>query len=106
MAVNDPPIAVADTLSNITEDSGARTIPFSALLSNDSPGPANEAGQTLTIISVGSGVGGSVAISGTDVIFTPIGDFSGSAGFIYIIQDNGTTAGTNDFKTASATVSF
>ncbi len=103
---NDPPVATANTLTPVAEDSGPRIIPFSVLLSDDTPGPPNESGQTLTIISVGSPVGGSVLISGTDVIFTTTADFNGTASFTYTIRDNGTTAGTNDFQTASAPVSF
>ena len=38
--VNDPPVAVDDTLSAVAEDSGQRTIPAATLLANDSPGPA------------------------------------------------------------------
>src|SRR6185436_12649706 len=47
--VNQPPIAVNDPLGTVAEDSGQRIIQFSTLLSNDSPGPANESGQTLTV---------------------------------------------------------
>src|SRR5207244_429675 len=86
--------------------SGVRTISFASLLANDSPGPASESGQTLTIISVGNAVGGSVEINGTDVLFTPAADYNGPASFVYTLQDNGTTAGANDFKTATATSSF
>src|SRR5204863_5789715 len=57
--VNDPPGGVADSLSSVAEDSGVRTIAFSALLANDSKGP-NEDSQTLTIITVRSPVGGTV----------------------------------------------
>jgi autotransporter-associated beta strand protein len=104
--VNDAPTAGNDTLSDIAEDSGTRTIPFATLLANDSAGPANESGQSLTIVSVGGAVGGAVAISGTDVLFTPAPDYNGPASFTYTVQDNGTTNGTADPKTASATASF
>ena len=104
--VNDAPVAVDDSLSSIAEDSGPRTIPFATLLGNDSKGPANESGQTLTIISVGSAVGGTVMISGTDVIFTPTANYNGPASFDYTVEDNGTTNGVADPKTDIGSVSF
>ena len=104
--VNDAPGGVNDMLSNVLVNSGTRTNPFTAFLVNDSKGPANESGQVLTIISVGSAVGGAVGISGTDVLFTPASNYFGPAGFVYTLQDNGTTSGANDFKTSTATVSF
>jgi CSLREA domain-containing protein len=105
--VNDAPTGSADTLSDVAEDSGPWTIPFTALTGNDSPG-ANEAGQALTVASVTSVAGGTVAITGTDVIFTPDTHFNGTASFTYKVQDNGTTNGTADGKTAAAatTVTF
>jgi len=105
--VNAAPTAVNDTLTNIAEDSGQRTIPFSVLTANDSPGPASESGQTLTVNSVSNPVGGTVSISGGNVLFTPTADYFGPASFQYTVQDNGTTNGNPDPKTsAPATVSF
>ena len=106
--VNDVPVAMADSLSSVAEDSGQQIIAFSALTGNDSKGPANESGQTLTILGVSNPVGGTVSISGTNVLFTPTADFTGGASFNYTLQDNGTTNSVNDFKTAAApgTASF
>jgi hypothetical protein len=104
--VNDVPVGGNDPLSSVAEDSGQRTISFASLLANDVAGPANESGQTLTIIAVGSAVGGTVSISGTDVLFTPAPDFNGPASFEYTVQDNGTTNGAADPQTGTATVSF
>jgi hypothetical protein len=104
--VNDPPTAANDSLSSIAEDSGVRTIPFSDLLGNDSQGPANESNQALTITSVTPISGGTVAISGTNVLFTPAADFHGNASFSYTVQDNGTTNGAAAPLTATANVSF
>lgn len=104
--INDAPVAVSDTLANIAEDSGNYTIPFATLTGNDSPGPANEIAQTLTIASVSSIVGGTVNIVGQNVVFAPTLDFHGAAHFDYVVQDNGTTAGLPDAKTASAMASF
>jgi hypothetical protein len=104
--VNDPPVGVNDVLSNVSANSSTRTNSFASLLANDSPGAANESGQTLTIISVGSAVGGAVSIAGTNVLFTPTLNYAGPASYLYTLQDNGTTAGTNDLKTGTATVTF
>ncbi len=104
--VNDPPTAAADSLAAVAEDHAAFSIPFSALLANDSPGPANESSQTLTITAVSNATGGTATISGTNVVFTPAADFNGTAGFTYTARDNGTTNGANDFKTATAAASF
>lgn len=104
--VNDPPVASDDTLSSVAEDSGARTIPFTDLTGNDSPGPANENTQTLTVTGVANAIGGSVQIAGTDVIFTPTANFNGTASFDYTVQDNGTTASVADPLTDGGAVSF
>jgi hypothetical protein len=105
--VNDVPVATGDLLTPIAEDSGVRTIPFSSLVANDSTGPANESDQALIVSSVSNAVGGSVSISGTNVLFTPAADFNGPASFSYVAQDNGLTDGANDFLTsAPVTVSF
>ena len=108
IAVNDPPVANGDVLSNIAEDSGVRTIPFTDLLANDSPGPPDETGQTLTVISVSNPVGGTVSILGTNVLFTPTANYHGPASFQYKIRDNGTTNGAPDPKdsVAAANVNF
>src|SRR5947209_6665766 len=103
--VNDPPVGVPDPLSSVPEDSGVRTISFASLLANDSTG-LNESTQILMITAVGSAVGGSVAISGTNVLFTPAADYNGPASFVYTLRDDGTTAGVADFRTATATASF
>jgi CSLREA domain-containing protein len=110
--VNNPPTANPDTITDIAEDcasgcsGGKYVIPFTTLTGNDSAGPANESSQTLTIVLANNPTGGTVAINGTNVEFTPTADFNGAAGFDYTVQDNGTTNGVNDFKTASAHVSF
>jgi uncharacterized delta-60 repeat protein len=104
--VNDAPVGTDDTLSDVAEDSGARTIPFATLLANDQAGPPNESGQSLTITAVGSATGGMVSVVGTDVIFTPAADFTGAASFSYTLADDGTTNDAADPRTATATVSF
>ncbi|MDY3555463.1 Ig-like domain-containing protein, partial [Gemmata sp. JC717] len=104
--VNDAPTAADDTLPSVAEDSGPLTIPFGALTGNDSQGPANESAQSLTVTAVGNAVGGSVAIVGGTVVFTPAANFNGTAGFSYTVTDNGTTNGAADPKTSTGTVTF
>jgi Big-like domain-containing protein/cadherin-like protein/VCBS repeat protein len=104
--VNDAPTAVDDTLSAVAEDSGTRTITFADLTGNDSKGPANESGQSLTVTAVNNAIGGSVAIVAGHVEFTPAANFFGTASFDYTVQDNGTTNGVADFKTDVGNASF
>ncbi|HEX8144756.1 MAG TPA: tandem-95 repeat protein [Pyrinomonadaceae bacterium] len=105
--VNDAPTASNDALSSVGEDSGQRTIPFSALTGNDSTGPANESAQALIVKAVSNAVGGAVSISGGNVLFTPTADYNGPASFQYTVEDNGTTNGSAaPLTSAAATVSF
>ena len=104
--INDAPTGANDSLSSVAEDSGVRTISFASLLTNDSRGPANENGQTLTITAVSNPVGGTVVINGTDVEFTLDAHFDRTASFTYTLSDNGTTNGGDNFKTSTANVSF
>ena len=55
---------------------------------------------------MGELTGGTVSIAGANILFTPATNFNGTARFIYTIQDNGKTDGTNDFKTAEGIVRF
>jgi hypothetical protein len=104
--VNDPAAARDDVLAGTSADAGARSITFASLTGNDARGPANESAQSLTITSVGNAVGGTVAISGANVVFTPDPNFSGTASFTYTVRDNGTTGGLFAPTTATATASF
>jgi hypothetical protein len=104
--VNDPPDAVDDTLTSVAENSGMRTIAISSLLANDTDGPPNESGQTFALTSVSNPVGGTVSSDATNVYFTPVADFNGTASFQYTVTDNGTTNGVADPKSDTATVSF
>ena len=99
--VNDAPSATNDALSAVAEDSGQRTILGSTLTGNDSAGPANESGQTLTVTAVSNVVGGSASVSGGNVLFTPTANFNGAASFDYTVTDNGTTNGTSAPLTAT-----
>ncbi|MDX1929827.1 MAG: choice-of-anchor I family protein [Pirellulaceae bacterium] len=82
-AVNQPPVANDDSLSSIAEDSGVRTIAIATLIANDS----DPNGDTLSITAVSNPVGGTVSISGTDVLFTPTLNFNGPASFEYTLSD-------------------
>ena len=91
-AVNDDPLAAADTAS-IAEDAGAAVI---NVLGNDSSAP--DAGEALTVTAVTQPAHGSAAIvaTGADagrVSYTPHTDYVGQDTFSYTIADgNGGTA--------------
>lgn len=104
--VNDPPVAGND-FRTINEDTVV-DVEQSELLSNDTAGPANESGQTLVISGVDgiSAAGGTVALIGSRVVYTPPSNYSGPDSFVYTITDNGTTAGVAAPLSASATVSL
>ena len=104
--VNDAPTAVDDVLTNIEENSGELTIPFTTLLSNDSQGPENEDSQEILLTDVEKIEGGDVRIVGANVIFTPTDNYSGNASFLYTIEDNGTTSENENPLSSQATVSF
>ena len=76
---NRPPVAVNDSSS--TPKNVAVTIP--ALANAEASDPD---GDTLTIISV-SPTNGIASISGTNVIYTPTNNFTGTATVGYTITD-------------------
>ena len=94
--MNDPPLAVNDTVST-NEDTPLTLIP-STLLGNDS----DVDGDTLTITSVQGANNGTVALVGGNVVFTPDSNFHGPAGFTYTISDGhgGTSTATVDVQVA------
>jgi len=94
--VNDPPVATADSAT--TAEDTALGMAASALLSNDSPGPANESGQSLAVTSVSptSAQGGTVVLSGDAISYSPPVNFFGTDSFSYTVSDDGTTNGTAD----------
>ncbi|MGN6544443.1 MAG: Ig-like domain-containing protein, partial [Aureliella sp.] len=87
---NDKPIVGADSLT--TNEDTPTSVAGATLLSNDLPGPANEAGQTLQLKGViaQSTNGGTVTLNvNTGVItYTPPADFAGTDTFFYEVQDN------------------
>ncbi|MCE9577148.1 MAG: tandem-95 repeat protein [Deltaproteobacteria bacterium] len=85
-AVNDPPIAVGDSLS-VAEDSPL-VVGTVTLLAND-PDPD---GDALEVVAVGGEVGGTAELRTTAVWFTPTPDRTGPASFTYTISDGALTA--------------
>ncbi len=99
--VNDAPTA-GDDSATVAEDSIGNII---TVLANDTPGPAGESGQTLTVTSA-SALHGSVTINGDGSLsYSPNADYNGSDTISYEIRDNGTTNGVADPKSAAGTVS-
>jgi hypothetical protein len=86
--VNDPPIANADSKSTV--EGTALPIPVSELLANDSPGPANEISQPLSItnVSPNSANQGTVTLSNGTVTYQPRTGFAGTDTFTYTLSDN------------------
>jgi hypothetical protein len=103
--VNDPPIAEGD-VKETSKGTAFIDIPFAELTGNDSPGPGNESGQTLTITDVSEAVGGTVSIVDGHVRFDIDPGFIGTGSFTYQVTDNGTTSGVADFKSNSASVTI
>ncbi|WP_310419333.1 cadherin-like domain-containing protein, partial [Chamaesiphon sp. OTE_8_metabat_110] len=83
--VNEAPTAIDDN-GFTANQSVAKLIPVATLLSNDTDPDAN---TTLSILSDGfsDAIGGSVALNGSNVVFTPISSFSGTASFKYTLSD-------------------
>lgn len=95
------PVAVADTLSAINQDSGAFTISAASLLGNDTDADLDQ----LTITGVGAAVGGTVSLqSDGSILFTPASGFNGQASFQYTISDGqgGTSTANVDFTVNAA----
>jgi hypothetical protein len=87
-AVNDAPVASNDAMS--TKEDTPLVFAADQLLGNDTPGPANESGQILTVTAVDQAVNGQVSLdTNGDVTFTPATGFNGRAGFEYTVCDNG-----------------
>lgn len=89
---NFDPVADADSATTAFET--AATID---VLAND----ADLDGDTLSVSAVSQGANGSVAIDGTNVVYTPDAGFSGDDSFTYTVSDGN---GGSDTATVSVTV--
>jgi hypothetical protein len=98
--VNDPPVAVDDSKS--TSKNKALVFPALDLTANDSRGPGNENSQMLTVTAVAGteNTHGTVSLEAGTITYVPATGFSGVARFDYTVQDNGTTNGAADPKSA------
>ncbi|MGH9140071.1 MAG: Ig-like domain-containing protein, partial [Vicinamibacterales bacterium] len=104
LEVNDPPAAVDDSKS--TTANAVLTFPSSDLTGNDSTGPANENGQTLTVTTVTqtANTHGTATLASGTVTYTPDSGYTGPASFTYTVCDNGVTVGLADPLCSTATV--
>jgi hypothetical protein len=80
--VNDPPVAIADSLNAVSNT--PITYTAAQLLGNDT----DVDGDVLTIGSVASGSGGTVVLNANGTVtFTPTAGFAGNASFSYTAKD-------------------
>ncbi len=103
--VNDPPAPFGKNVS-VNEDT-TLDIDGQAFTSDISRGPFED-NQTLTITGVQllTAGSGTVSLVNGNIRFVPSANFNGVAEVLYTVRDNGTTAGTLDPKTASATLTI
>ncbi|HZE68365.1 MAG TPA: Ig-like domain-containing protein [Pyrinomonadaceae bacterium] len=104
--VNNIPSAVND--SKITSEDTPLNFAAADLTGNDSPGPANESGQTLNVVAVmlNPDTHGSVSLLAGQITYTPAANYNGPASFDYQVCDDGTTNGAPDSKCATASVNL
>jgi len=84
--VDDAPAASPDSLATAFDT--PLTVAQAALLTNDRDVDSTD----LRVTGVGGAVNGTVAISGSDVVFTPEPGFHGVATFVYTVSDGTMTA--------------
>lgn len=103
-AVNDAPIAGTDNITAFANT--PLTFPSANLLTNDTPGPANESSQTLVVASVAAtaATNGTVVLNADGTItYTPNAGYSGPASFTYVVRDSGSNVAPN-VNSATGTV--
>lgn len=104
--VNDAPSFTPGADQTVNEDAGAQSVP--AWASAISPGPADEAGQSLTFNVTGNSNPGLFSSAPTvsptgDLSYTPAANAAGTATITLTLTDNGGTAnGGVDTSTAQA----
>ena len=92
VAVNDPPVAVADMAA--VNEGDTISIEASVLLENDT----DAENDTLAITSVGDGVNGTVLLNGMTITYEHDGSETTSGSFAYTLSDG------TDTSTAMATI--
>jgi Ca2+-binding RTX toxin-like protein len=80
--VNDGPVLVADAVLQTEEDT-TLVIPMAGLLAND----YDPEGNAFVVIEVYDPDNGTVTLVNGVVAFTPRADYSGNAGFRYVVED-------------------
>lgn len=93
---NDAPVA-SDDVATTAEDMPL-TLTSAALTGNDSDIDLD----ALTVTAAANPVNGTVALSGSDVIFTPAANFVGTAEFDYTVSDGALTAAAHVVVTVTA----
>ena len=92
-AVNDPPVAVDDTLT-IDEGASAAEIDVITITNSDGDSDSDVDNDTLSVSEVGSADNGITAIksgSTTTVTYTPDANFAGIDTFTYMVSDGSLT---------------
>ena len=82
-AVNDPPVANADTAS--VASGGVLNIPVATLLANDTDVDGDA--LSVTGVALGATPHGTVQLSGGVVTYTPTAGYSGPDSFLYFVTD-------------------
>ena len=101
-AANDVPTAANDA-ATVAEDGIVSLDPRL----NDSPGQANESGQTLAVTLLGVPAHGSAVVLPSGLVeYRPAANYFGPDSVGYRICDDGTTAGAPNPKCADATIAF
>lgn len=78
---NHAPVA-ADDAANVDEDNSLVSA-SSTFMANDSDADGNP----LSITNVSGAINGMVSLSGTNITFTPVANFTGTAGYDYTVSD-------------------
>ncbi len=92
--VNDNPVPVAD--ANLTATTAVTTtFTGSTLTANDSPGPGETGTVTIAAVNAASAQGGTVTLTGQNIIYRSANGFTGEDTITYTISDGTLTAQTS-----------